>query len=199
MATTYEMIDAAIRMVEADVRHDLSAGTRCRLLSSFDNGNGALGKVRRTHVAVVSIEKVLPIWETAFPIDRSPQVAIEIANLVVAGKIDTSEAERQFGSLWSHCDALSFYHPDKQNGIMVGYGAAQAIRESFSHDHAAYPNAAEGATDIDIEPYDNDASYFAAVAYCDGPPWDTSSSATRRFEFWNWWLKVVLPTTMNIV
>jgi hypothetical protein len=42
----------------------------------------------------------------------------------------------------------------------------------------------------------NDATFFAACAYANGPVWKTISgegNATKRLEFWEWWLTQAVP------
>jgi hypothetical protein len=122
-----EMIEKGLSLVQDDEQHDLRVGFRCRLLSSFDEVGGA-GRRRRTRLATVSVEKVLPLWESLFPTDHTPRQALDLAEKVFAETVSAQTAEKEMGLLWTHCDDLVWRHTDKQNTIMVGYGAVQAIR-----------------------------------------------------------------------
>ncbi|HEU5400233.1 MAG TPA: Imm5 family immunity protein [Terriglobales bacterium] len=195
--TMQEMIDKGLSLVQHDEQHDLKVGFRCRLLSSFDSISEA-GRRFRTKLAQLSVEKVLPSWESFFPTDRTPRKALELAEKVLAARISTQAAEKETRLLWAHCDDLLWRHADRQNAIMVGYGAIQAVRDSLSEKHFGCEQVTDESTDLNIEPYDSDSSCFAAVAYSGGAPWEKSSDPHKRLEFWTWWLTSAVRAAMSI-
>ena len=93
-------------------------------------------------------------------------------------------------NLWSRCDDLALKFPNQQDVVFVGYGAVQVIREALCEGHFGCDQVVENTTDLDIEPYDFDASFCASVAFSRGAPWQSESNAERRLEFWTWWLKL---------
>jgi hypothetical protein len=196
---TDEMLTKGLSLTQADAQHDLKAGFRCRLLSAFDESAGGEGKRRRTKLAILAVEKVLPLWEAMLPTDETPRQAMDVANRLLAGVIALKDAETELGRLWTHCDDLSWRHADNQSVIMVGYGAVQAIREAMSQKHFGCEGVNDGNTDIDIDPYDHDSAFCAAIAYCGGPPWDEKTDAEKRLEFWKWWLTSAVRTALTVV
>jgi hypothetical protein len=124
-----------------------------------------------------------------FPSDRTARHALETADKVLAGAIFPTSAQQEIGALWTHCDDLAWKHPDRQNAIMVGYGAIQAVREALSEKHFGCEHLADTSTDMDVDPYDHDSAFCAAIAYSAGPAWEPTSNAQKRFQFWTWWLR----------
>jgi len=77
------LIEEGLLLVQGDPHHDLRFGFRCRLLSSFDEIDGARnprsGQIKRVKLEILAVEKVLPLWESCFPEDRSPHRALDLA------------------------------------------------------------------------------------------------------------------------
>ncbi|MBW4506868.1 MAG: hypothetical protein KME64_10195 [Scytonematopsis contorta HA4267-MV1] len=60
--------------------------------------------------------------------------------------------------------------------------------EEFEQDDINYD-----LTDADVDAYESDSSFWAAAAYANGPVWEPMSDATKRLEFWDWWLTTAVP------
>lgn len=190
------MVEEGLCLVRADPTQYLSVGFRCRLLSSFDDEHGNVGRRWRTKLAGLAVGKVLPIWETSFPDDPTPQVALDIAQKLLDGMVSAVFAKAELDRLWSHCDELSWNDAGKQPAIMVGYGAIQVAREALSERHFGCEAVSDESTERDVGPYDHDSSFCAMIAYCGGPAWDTNSDAQKRLDFWVWWLTSVLHASI---
>ena len=186
------MIEEGLLLVQEDPQHDLKFGFRCRLLSSFDEIDGARcprsGRIKRVKLAALSVEKVLPLWDSGFPGDRGPYLALDLAKKLLAGTVPATAADQEYQRLWRHCDDLIDNHQDKVNVIMVGIAAAQALLEAFWETPLGCHNVNDATTDIEIDPAERDASSFAAAAYADGASWEGGSDKQKRLEFWTWWL-----------
>jgi hypothetical protein len=188
-----EMIEEGLLLVQADPQHDLRLGFRCRLLSSFDEIDGAKrprsGRIRRVKLATLSVKKVLPLWDSCFPADRSPYLALDLAEKLLAGTLSATAAEKERERLWTYYDALTARHQDRVNAILVGFASDQVLGEALSEMPVGCENANYETTDWDVVPDDNsDSSFFAAAVYADGPSWDSDSDKQKRLEFWTWWL-----------
>jgi hypothetical protein len=186
----HQLIEQGLSLVESDPRHDLRLGFRCRLWRFLDElgGTPEIARRRRVKLALLTIGKVLPLWEAEFPSDRTPHEALDVAAKVLGGEVSPAKATKEMGRLWTHCDNMLWKHEAKQNVIMVGHGAIQAISEATSDKHRGCEAVGDQSTDFDIEPYDSDAPFFAAAAYAGGAPWEIGSDSQRRLEFWKWWL-----------
>src|SRR5262245_48383268 len=125
-----KMIEEGLSLIQAEPQHDLKLVFRCRLLSSFDEISGTKlsrsGHSQRVKLATLSVEKVLPLWDSCFPADRTPYLALELAKKLLAGTISATAATRETSRLWAHCDDL-LWKEDAQNSVMVGFGAIQVL------------------------------------------------------------------------
>lgn len=185
-----ELIEKGLHLVKDDPLHDLRVGVRCQLLLSSDRADAkTFGHQKRVRIAILSVQKVLPLWELEFSKDPMPYQAVELTERVISGGCATTIAEKEIGKMWTHCDNLSCRFEDKQNIIMVGYGAIQTVREALSERHFGCDQVNDNHSDSDIDPYDHDSSFCASVAYCGGPTWDSRSDPQKRLEFWTWWLR----------
>jgi Immunity protein Imm5 len=200
--TLQEIINKGVSFVQEEPQHDLILGFRCLLLSAFDEIGGSessrAGHRMRVKLATLAVERVLPLWESLFPVDQTPRQALVFAEKLVAGAASSPVAVKEIGRLWTHCDDLMWKHEDRQNVIMVGYGAIQVVREAFLETHFGCEQANDRSTDLDVEPYDHDSSFFAASAYSGGAPWEKSSDPQKRLEFWTWWLTSAVGMAMNV-
>jgi hypothetical protein len=195
---TLELVEKGMSLVHADTQHDLTLSFRCQLFSSFDEMMGGIGRRRRTKLATLAVEKVLPLWDSLFPADRTPQQALGLVEMVIAETISTQIVEKEMGRLWTRCDDLAWRHADKQYAVMVGYGAIQAVRESLSDRHFGCDEVSDESTDMDCDPYDCDSAFCAAVAYAGGAPWEEHSDPQKRLEFWTWWLTSAVRTAVTV-
>ena len=187
---TDELVKEGLLLISNDQNHDLRIAFRCKLLSLLDGLHD--GQRRRTQLAVLAIEKVLPIWESVLPTDHTPKRALNLAEELLGGKITPDVIKNEIGRLWTHCDDLSCRYPEKQSAIMVGYGAIQAIRAALSQKHFGCEGVTEASTDMDVDPYDLDSAFCAMIAYSDG------SDSQKRLEFWTWWLMSAVAVVVKI-
>lgn len=142
---------------------------------------------------LLSVQKTLPIWELHLPRDDAVRHALHLVKDVETGKMACVEAEGFLGGLWKHCDDLMSsgrYAPDV---LMVGYAAARVMSVGDS-EVLSYTS---GATDLEIDSYGHDSFFLAATAYAGGAPWEEASNASKRQEFWAWWLGAVVDAVVE--
>jgi hypothetical protein len=162
-----------------------------------DSRGDRIGHRRRVKLATLSVEKVLPLWNSLLPSDNTPVRALELADKVMTGNMSRDVVDKEAGSLWSHVDDILWRHEDMQSIAMVGYGAIQVIRGAMSDDHFLLESC-EGASDSELEPYDYDSSFLAAIAYSGGATWEAGSNSQKRFEYWTWWLTSAVDAAMSV-
>jgi hypothetical protein len=194
-----KMIEEGLLLVQGDPQHDLKLGFRCRLLSSFGEIDGCprSGQIKRVKLAALSVEKVLPLWDSGFPADRSPHLGLDVAKRLLAGTAPATAAEHECRRLWGHCEDLIYDHQDKVNIIMVGFGAAQVLTEALSERPVGCEDVNDESTDLKNDAYDFDSSLYAAFAYADGASWESGSDKQKRLEFWTWWLTSAVRDATN--
>jgi hypothetical protein len=190
-----QIIDQALLAVRRDPNHDLQLGYRQAIWAAFgpkvgDGGTGGeVGHRRRTRLAILAGQHVIPIWRSAFPGDTTAEQSLAESENVLKGKMNQEAALRHYDQFWSYLDGLA--HKTTDMAITVGYAAVQALGvaiqdEIFDSDKINYDT-------MNIEDMESiDAAYFAASAYAGGPAWETvagrSGDSGRREQFWVWWL-----------
>lgn len=182
---TRRLIDVASSTINSDATHNLEPAFRCRLLASFSGLSGVSSTEsavdRWVELARVTVERVLPIWEALFPNDLTPRRALEVASMVSSGQTSAKSAQSEIDRLWTHCDSLLWKNEKDAHVVMVGYGAVQVIRQALSTTPIGCPDVVdESIPDIDIDPFDHDSFFFAAVAYSHGAPWEHGSNVEKR-------------------
>jgi len=179
-----KLIKDALESVRCHPQHDLNLGYR----------QDKVGHRRRAFLASLAIRHVLPIWNKAFPNDDTPEKILAEADQVMNGAVNEEVAIKDIDQFWKYLWKLA--SSTKNMAVAVGLGAVQALAtaiqdESFDPDNIDYD-----ATDSQ-EFDNNDASFFAAVAYANGPTWEVvaeaESNPVKRQEFWEWWLAEAVP------
>src|SRR5262245_21275961 len=99
-----KMVEEGLLLVQGDPQHDLKFGFRCRLLSSLDESDGARcprsGRIKRVKLAALSVEKVLRLWDSGFPGDRGPYLALDLASRLLAGTAPAIQPETTSSIAW---------------------------------------------------------------------------------------------------
>ena len=188
------VITDACHAVDSHPQHDLPLGYRHaiyakmgpRLGSSQDN----TGHKRRTVLALFTVQHVLPLWEKARPDDDTPRNLLVKVEKILAG-IDQS-TEEEVGRYWSYMDGVAAKTQGRPP-VGVGYAAVEALYTAVA-DEEFDPSAIDyNLSDEDVDPYEHDTAFAAAADYAGGPTWVPNSDATKRREFWHWWLSEAIP------
>ena len=84
-----KMIEEGLLLIQAEPQHDLKLGFRCRLLSAFDEINGPTrsrcGHSKRVKLATLSVEKVLPLWDSLSSIRSKPVSGVRASQKFARG------------------------------------------------------------------------------------------------------------------
>jgi len=186
-------MQTALVAVQTHPRHDLNLGFRQSIF--FHIGPQLQFKAHRvrTHLAILTIEKVLPIWNAVLGPNDLPYRAINIAKDVLSKNLSVEAASRERDSLWTECDDLAYEHSELQIAVGVGYGATQAIATAV-HDECFDSETNFEITDEDVDAEDLDPSFFGAAASANGTVWDDDSNSNNRRVFWEWWITEAIPS-----
>lgn len=190
-----EVLEAALRqaheVLARDPRGDLPRGHREAIwaaLGARDEG----GRRRRAILGIEAVGQVLPEWERVWPRDRMPHQLLAQAAAVLDGSADRARALDDLNRAFTALDNLVISSREKIPAG-VGYGAARALATALDDEVFDPSTVRLERTDADVDPYEHDPGYLAAVVRAGGPPWDPDSSSTRRREFWEWWLREAVP------
>src|SRR5579862_7522036 len=117
--TDHVSIQDSIRQASDELERsadgDIPLPVRRTIMSKLGPGLGsssppipAVGYVKRVRLAIMAVEKSASIWEAALPDDDAARDALELARDVTTGAVSMKFASLARGSLWTHCDDLSY-------------------------------------------------------------------------------------------
>jgi hypothetical protein len=75
------------------VKHaELSLAPRINILRAFGKKNENRAKQRRVNLAILCVNKVLPLWNDIYPDNDLPQQFLELIKQVMAGQVSEEKA-----------------------------------------------------------------------------------------------------------
>lgn len=194
-----KLIAKALESVRHHPQHDLNLGYRQAIWAALESDNNNSGHKRRAFLANLTVRHVLPIWHQTFPHDDRPQLILAQAEQVIAGSIKKEIAQKDSERFWQEMQQLGYN--DSTMAFTVGCAAAQALNSAIE-DEIFDPDDIDYNLTDNQDTEGNDASFFAACAYANGPIWQTKSGksdSTKRQEFWEWWLTQAVPAANEAV
>ncbi|HSE15781.1 MAG TPA: Imm5 family immunity protein [Pyrinomonadaceae bacterium] len=180
------------------------ANTIRELIDSIDE-NGELPLVKRYALRdllkqdrwymleSISAHKVQNIWERQFPSDRFPTELLRIAD---SSLIEANDAGL-LGQMLSESKAAL---ADK---LLLGQEYFCAVYAGFASWAAARnvvygsPIISDASSEIDIDPDEWDASFYASLAWSGGAVWEQVADSDKRKEFWIWFINDALPQALS--
>lgn len=186
-------------------QHDIGAGYRHTIWAALGpradspQETKSIGLKRRATLAILSTQHVLPLWERARPGDTTPQHILAEAERALNKAVDKQKVWKDRNRYWVQFNDL--INENEKNDVIasVGFAAVQALTAALQDERFDPDRIDIHLTDFDIDVEELDASFFAAAAYAHGPIWAPQSSAAKRREFWEWWLKDAVPSVWNAI
>ena len=162
-----------------------------------DDSPCGVGWQRRTRLAILCAQYVLPIWHSIHPDNDGPEQMIALAEKLLQGDIERKAARRVRDKFDSEVDELL----DEDREFAASYAGDTAVNAAVTaqvdEDISDYD---EYEVDSDLQPDAWDAGYTAALAYAGGASWEQNASVERRREFWKWYVnEAVLQAYLSIV
>ena len=142
---------------------------------------------KRAYLALVCAKKVMPMWCSVDPDDKSPQNLIKKSLAYLDGKITIKElqVERKQSTIDDFMNAVDEYG-ESASAAVAAWDAMVVTLEDESY---LEPWDSD-LTDEDIDAYERDAAKEACVAwsnaYTDG---DNGKYVIREMRFWAWYLE----------
>lgn len=195
-----QAIEWAHVAVRKHPQHDLSLGYRQAIWAAMGPRQrpsaavNPVGLERRTTLAVEATRHVLPIWQQRFPNDTTPQQILDEVDRLLDGQVTIQQATDDRGNFWEYFDELVYQDEDNTNAASVGTAAVQALSAAIFDEDFPANNIDYQRVDKGTDPYELDASFYAAAAYAGGAVWEETSSSAKRREFWEWWLNEAVPS-----
>lgn len=165
-----------------------------KLLGSYSDRDAkapTIGDLRRAELSLVAAADVIHIWNSTFdnPIFDS---LIEMCFKHLSKRSMAQEIDYKRRELTEYLQDLAF-----EEDQISAFFAAESVLDSATlvlgsrtfDPYAIEPNTQDEELDSDRW----DSSYFAAAAFARGLLGDPQSNATKRREFWRWYLAEAVP------
>lgn len=206
---TFDDVGRAVRdghaALAADPDGSLPLSNRRQIWSAFGpvERDGARAVVtdalrRRVALAELAVRRVLPTWEAALPGDGRATEMLDAARQYLAGTLEFGAASSAKHRFWGHDEGL--IGGPAMNALYVGYAAAGVVTVALRDQPGAAPgDVPPGTRDEDLDPYQWDASFYAAAAAAGEVPGEDGSDPARCRAFWAWYLDEAVPQTWQAV
>ncbi|MFV0387737.1 MAG: Imm5 family immunity protein [Pyrinomonadaceae bacterium] len=144
--------------------------------------------VRRFHLALSCVQKVMPIWEIAFPKDKSINELIAIARKTIGNEVEKDISEKKAYNEWSYFDSLETESESEMRAVSVGYASVNnvyvAVRDEVFHDVLE--------DELDEDPYMWDTAFYSFLAFT-GFGGENPVNIDQNRDFWDWYLSEAVP------
>jgi hypothetical protein len=151
---------------------------------------------RRTTLAMMCIQQVLPLWKNMYPGNDGPERMLSLAGQLLRNEINPGKAKKEKGDFWSDLD--SFVYTPENNAILIGYGAASVVTVALV-DEIVEKISDDSIDDDDEDPYQWSVSFFALLAYSNAETGRNNVNVEKKLEYWTWYLTKAVPTAYEAV
>lgn len=200
MATEIEfnnLLEQARSAVHAHPKFELILPLRRKIWRQLGEHQSNFGFRKRFQLAAACVNKVLPIWDTAFPDNNTVKRLIQLSEEYVeksgiALRDEINLIKDKFLMFLDH----NMMHKE-QPAISVAQACAYTVRMMLNGDVAKHELTDSTELDDDLDLFRWDSSYFASAAYAGEFPFEllgeTSADCdiTKIKEFWLWYLDEV--------
>jgi Immunity protein Imm5 len=199
-----EAVHIASSKLISNANGELILSERKRIWSTMGEllieGNRAIkgiGLTRRTKLASLCVRKVLGLWDEVWPDNYGTRQMLMVADQYLDNSIDFDSAWKRKNSFWGELDNPLF-EGNYLAIVNVGFAAVKVVTTALVDEIFDPQNLEEDISDETLDPYQWDASFYAAAAYAGGAPWEEQSNTLRRREFWKWYLNEAVPSAWEL-
>lgn len=201
------MIASAQHEVISHPKHHLHPKTRRTIYDLIQTLTPMTAQQVRGWTAVVTAQRVLPIFEHALPDERMPRRLLILSQRILAGRLSPDSWRVQRYTDFSYHATGNAWGRDEEDipdsAYLAGYAARKALLEVCGYEpleslHYLHvftdqqPLSGDQLTDVHIALNEaGDTAGAAAMAYaieCD----DAAQAPKRLHAFWQWWLREAL-------
>lgn len=176
-------------------------GPRTRHMAWLDVSAGGAARARYT-VERECLVHGLSIWDTAFPGDRLPERAIELADRVLTDRSLVDKATKACQSYWHEADNLSANlfdtDPSQQHVAMICYAASRLLSVAI-RDQPFNELDPDDPAFLTFDPYREDPAWCVSNAVAGGSEFESGSDVEARRRFWLWYLDDAVPIAAKLV
>jgi hypothetical protein len=144
----------------------------------------------------ISAHRTQDIWEHQFPSEHGPLEVLEIAdNYLVTGD-RTESLHTKVPEVKSILDDKLLLGPDSFRAVYAGFACWAAARNVA---YGGQQTANDGDSELEIDPEQWDASFYASLAYAGGAVWEEKAgNPDKRRQFWIWFICEAVPLAVSV-
>lgn len=150
--------------------------------------SNCVGLRRRSKLAVMCLEHVLPFWNKAFPGNDFPERVLAMIKDYRTGILTYQSLDDILYSSWVDIDDLGNEFPNEIAGN-IGYAAIKAARVAMSDEDFDPSNIDLNEKDEMFDIDEKDTSWWAASVYAGDGYKSDDATVRRRREFWEWYIE----------
>lgn len=212
------LVTTALAEVNADPQHGLSPLRRRQIYDALKTATDPIGQRACGWLAVITAQRVLPLFQQEFPEDTLPQELLNTAIGILQGAVEDATANdlqdqgyHASGNAWGYDEAEISWNAD-----LAGCAAYHALKEargqeplgnldqffklgvvnwpsgkSLSEYHQ--PIGADQFTDEELCQIENSDTAAAAAVASACEPGGLPCDPSKFQEFWTWWLTEAIP------
>jgi hypothetical protein len=190
----FQYIEEAVNSIDDNGEPDFTCRCKLRKLLSKEVVEGKQAGVIWFTAEILAAQKVLPIWEAAFPSDDMPIKLLYASakHLLQPGEITISEKD-----MWvfiSYLDGISSLDEEDSSPAYVGYTCWVTASKVLLG--IGIPPECKPETELDMEEWD--ASFHGSIAYSGGAVWDEGGgNPVKRREYWEWFFREAIPQAVS--
>lgn len=176
-----------------DTRGELSSVERKKIYEKIEELSARehkkTGYYRRVKLQLACAWKTLDKWERQLN-NNSARELLELAEKYLKGEVERQELEKKKNYLYTQAEDLMDEGEQYFIAAYAGFAcvsAVNAVLYDIDLDTIGIP-------EIEIEPDNWTACFYACAAYCGGATWEEGvGDDLKRREFWEWFLNEAVP------
>jgi hypothetical protein len=188
----FQYIEEAVNSIGENGEPDFTCRCKLRNLLGKEVIEGKQDGVIWFTAEILAAQKVLPIWEAAFPSDDMPAKLLYASakHLLQPGPITIPEID-----IWvfrSYLDGISSLDQENSSAAHVGYTcwivACHVLLDM------GIPLECKPEVELDMEEWD--APFHGSLPYSGGAVWeeaDIIKGPIKRQEYWEWFFREAIP------
>jgi hypothetical protein len=190
----------AVIAAKQSPEHDLSPGFQLAIVRALGpcpkpDRDESVWARRKVLLDVLSVDKVLSLWDTVYPNSETPRILLAEARkaFTPAWNVERS-SQLVYSQYWTHFDGV-----DQGNPVSYVLHAALAAL-SVTITVVTRPSIFFSSpidyslSNVSLSLEEQSSAFLASCAYAGGPSWNTRSDNERRHAYWIWWVQDAVVT-----
>lgn len=180
--------------------YELRPYQRIILYNALNYKDNPFGQRVVSYLALLSAQKVLPIWQDALPKQTLPQQMLDMAQDFLMGKLDFDSTFHNAGNLWNIYGNKTEYLKVSTKIDCAGGSSLEALNIALKLPPFNNLRINSEVQDIDLKPGYGDAASSAVKAYSNVTYLDNTLYVDEELtlKFWKWWLTEAIPQAWQL-